>query len=71
MNRPSGFVPIPFHLVVKVLLGIGAVALLFSGLAAAFRWFSLPMAVPLSSVAAIVIGLYLIFVVPREDGAQA
>jgi hypothetical protein len=67
MSRPSGFVPIPFHLTGKMLLAIGAAGLTFYGLSSVLQWFSLPVLVPIASVALIAIGLYLIFVVPRED----
>jgi hypothetical protein len=67
VRRPSGFVPIPFNLVGKMLLVLGSAGLIFSGLSWVLQWFSLPVLVPISSAVLIAIGLYLIFVVPRED----
>ncbi len=67
MSRPSGFVPIPFPLVGKLLLAIGGLGVVLVLIAALSGWFALPSIVTWFSIAAIVIGLYLLFVVPKES----
>jgi len=67
MNRPSGFEPIPFPLVGKILVGSAAVVFALYLLSVVFQWFTLPMPVLALGTAAALIGLYLIFVVPKED----
>lgn len=67
MKIPSGFVPVPFHRVGKVLLiigGIGVISLLVSKLIVGF---SLPNKIMFISFSLIGIGLYLVFVVPRDN----
>jgi hypothetical protein len=69
MSPPSGFVPIPFHRAGQLLLAIGTTGLILIGITMLTGWISLPAAVLILSLSAIVIGLYLIFIVPRErDG---
>ena len=67
MSRQTGFVPIPFHFVGKILLAIGVIGSVITLVSNISRWYSLPFIVALFSVAAIIVGLYLIFVVPRES----
>lgn len=66
MNKPSGFVPIPFHLVGKFFILMGAAGTLFYGLSQTFGWFVLPVMVLVVCGVALIIGLYLRFIVPRE-----
>lgn len=67
MNRPSGFVPIPFPLVGKILVVSATIVFALYLLSVVFQWFTLPMPVLALGTAAVLIGLYLIFVVPKED----
>ena len=67
MSRPAGFVPVTYHIVGKALLiisGIGFILLFISRIS---HWFSLPVLVPIISLVALIVGLYLIFIVPRES----
>jgi hypothetical protein len=67
MSRQSGFVPIPFHIVGKIMIalgGIGSVIVLISTIGG---WFEVPLIVTIFSIVVIIIGLYLIFIVPRES----
>ena len=67
MSRSSGFVPVPFHLVGKILVVSAAIVIILYLLSIVFQWFMLPILVFTIGVAAMLIGLYLIYVVPRED----
>lgn len=67
MSRSSGFVPINFRLGGKLLLAAGVLGLLFTGLAALTKLRAMPPLIIYASLAAIPLGLYMIFVVPRED----
>ena len=67
MSRQSGFVPIPFQLVGKILLAIGLAGSVLFIVSRMGSLYSLPLIVTLFSLAAIILGLYLIFVVPRES----
>lgn len=66
MSHPSGFVPIPFHLAGKVLCAMGIMGLGIALISRISQWFSLPSGIVYISIAFIVVGLYLIFVVPEE-----
>jgi uncharacterized membrane protein len=67
VGRPSGFVPIPFHVVSTILLAIGGLGLLIVLISSISRWFELSSIVTIFSIAAIVIGLYLKIFAPRES----
>ncbi len=67
MSRQPGFVPIPFLIVGKILLTIGVLGCAFYGVALIGNWFSLPLIVLLFSLAMILVGLYLIYVIPGES----
>ena len=67
MSRQSGFVPIPFQLVGKILLAIGLAGSVLVIVSKMGSLYSLPPSVTLFSLAAILVGLYLIFVVPRDS----
>ena len=67
MSRQSGFVPIPFQLVGKILLAIGLAGSVLVIVSKMGSLYSLPPIVTLFSLAAIIVGLYLIFVVPRDS----
>lgn len=66
MSRQPGFVPIPFYVVGRILLTIGILGCALYGVSAIGNWISLPLIVLLFSLALILVGFYLIFVVPRE-----
>ena len=67
MSRSSGFVPVPFPLVGKILVVAGAIVLVLYLLSIGFQWFTLPvLAVALGAVG-MLIGLYLIFVIHKKE----
>jgi hypothetical protein len=68
MSKPAGFVPIQFHMAGRILLVIGIIGLVSFGVSALTGWFALPIATLGVSIALILISLYLIFFVPREEG---
>lgn len=67
MSQPSGFVPVPFQRVGKVLTAIGVLGLAASLVSKYIATLVLPAGTFASSLALIVIGLYLIFLVPAEN----
>ena len=66
MSKDPGFVPIPFQFVGKLLLTIGLATLLAILISYLSSWFTLPSIALLFAIAIIVLGLYLIFIVPEE-----
>lgn len=66
MNRPAGFVPINYRLTGKILLILGIVGLLATGLDALTGWFSLPGVIPIVSLIFIPVSLYLL-IVPKDE----
>ena len=67
MNRPAGFVPANYRLTGKLLLILGGIGLLASGVDALTGWFGLPKIVTIVSLVLIPVSLYLLFVVPKEE----
>ena len=67
MNRPAGFVPANYRLTGKLLLILGGIGLLATGVDALTGWFGIPMIVFIVSLVAIPVSLYLLFVVPKEE----
>ena len=67
MNRPAGFVPINYRIAGKVLLILGLIGLLVTGVDAITGWFGLPKVILIVSVVLIPVSLYLLFVVPKEE----
>jgi hypothetical protein len=67
MGPPSGFVPVPFRRVGQLLLALGCAGLLLLGIAELTSWLSMPSATLVMSLSALVIGLYLIYFVPRQN----
>jgi hypothetical protein len=67
MNQPSGFVPIQFHMAGRILLVIGIIGIVLFTVARLTGWFALPPAILGVSIVVILVSLYLIFVVPREE----
>jgi hypothetical protein len=66
MNRPAGFVPTNYRLAGKLLLILGGLGLLATGVDALTGWFELPNVVWIASLVLIPVSLYLLFVVPKE-----
>jgi hypothetical protein len=67
MNRPAGFVPVNYRLTGKLLLILGGIGLLATGVDALTGWFGLPMIVSIVSLVCIPVSLYLLFVAPKEE----
>jgi len=67
MNRPAGFVPANYRLAGKLLLILGGIGLLATGVDALTGWFGLPNVVWIASLVLIPVSLYLLFVVPKEE----
>lgn len=67
MNRPAGFVPANYRLAGKLLLLLGGIGLLATGVDALTSWFGLPTIVLIVSLVLIPVSLYLLFVVPKEE----
>jgi hypothetical protein len=66
MSKDSGFVPVPFHIVGKIFLPIGLAILAAYAISYISHWFILPSIAFFFAVTIIIIGLYLIYIVPRE-----
>lgn len=67
MSQPSGFVPIKFHMAGRILLVIGIIGLGLVAVSKLTGWYVLPPAALIFSLVTILVSLYLIFVVPREE----
>jgi hypothetical protein len=67
MSQLPGFVPVKFHMAGRILLVIGIIGLVLIGVSELTGWFVLPPIVLMISIATILVSLYLIFVVPREE----
>ena len=61
-----GFVPVDFKLVGKISISIGLALAVFWLVAALLNWNIIPMAVLFIGLMFIIVGLYLLFVVPKE-----
>jgi hypothetical protein len=66
MNRPAGFVPINYRLTGKLLLILGVVGLLATGLGALTGWFRLPRVIFIVCIVLIPVSLYLLLV-PKDE----
>ena len=66
MNRPAGFVPANYRLAGKLLLILGGIGLLVTGMDALTGWFGLPRVVFIVSLVLIPVSLYLL-IVPKEE----
>ena len=66
MNRPAGFVPVNYRLAGKLLLILGIIGLLVTGVDALTGWIGLPRVVFIVSLALIPVSLYLL-TVPKEE----
>lgn len=67
MNRPAGFVPVNYRLAGKLLLILGGIGLITSGVGALTSWFELPKMVTIVSLVLVPVSLYLLLVVPKEE----
>ena len=67
MNQPTGFVPPNWRFAGKLLLIVGILSLIFVGASTLTGWLALPLEVLIFGLATILIGLYLLFVVPEEE----
>jgi hypothetical protein len=67
MDRPAGFVPANYRMAGKLLLILGGIGLLATGVDALTGWFGLPTIVLIVSLVCIPVSLYLLFVVPKEE----
>jgi hypothetical protein len=67
VSQFSGFVPIKFRTAGKILLSLGILGIIAGGLTALTGWFFKPAAIFGVSLGLILVGLYLTFVVPREE----
>jgi hypothetical protein len=67
MSQLPGFVPVKFHMAGRILLVIGIIGLVLFGVSKLTGWYVLPTVTLGVSLAAILISLYLIFIVPREE----
>lgn len=63
---PTGFVPINFRAVGKFLLWLGIVSALLGALDYLITWIKLPKDLLVFGLAAILLSLYVIFVVPKN-----
>ena len=66
MGRPSGFVPIRFALAGRVLLTLGLAVLAAFLISKLTDWFPLDSIFGLVGLFLTIIGLYLIYIVPKE-----
>jgi protein-S-isoprenylcysteine O-methyltransferase Ste14 len=71
VSQRSGFVPIRFHLAGKILLVMGIIGLLAAAVDLITAWFGLPVIIPVTCLVFLFVGLYLIYVVPREPEANS
>ncbi|MFC1871619.1 hypothetical protein ACFLYF_04390 [Chloroflexota bacterium] len=65
-KHPSGFVPIPFKLLGKILFPISAVMVIIGGLDYLAGWGGIPQTVFFVGIGFLVLSLYLRYVVPKE-----
>ncbi|MFC1972276.1 hypothetical protein ACFLVE_02580 [Chloroflexota bacterium] len=63
---PSGFIPVPFHLLGKILFPVSLAMVTLAGLAYLIDWALIPLPVFFIGLGLLVISLYLLFVVPKE-----
>jgi hypothetical protein len=66
MNRPAGFIPINYRMAGRLLLVVGGLGLLVTGVDALTGWFGLPPVVFIVSLVCIPVSLYLLFVPKKE-----
>jgi hypothetical protein len=67
MSQPTGFVPPNWQFAGKLLLIVGILSLILVGVSTLTGWLALPLEILIFGLATILIGLYLLFVVPKEE----
>jgi len=67
MSKPSGFVPVPFQKLGRVLIVIGAAGLIMLGISQLLPWLAMPAGTLFWGLALVLIGAYLILFVPRKN----
>lgn len=67
MSQPTGFVPPNWQFAGKLLLIVGILSLILVGASTLIGWLALPLEVLIFGLATILLGLYLLFVVPEEE----
>lgn len=67
MSQPTGFVPPNWQFAGKLLLIIGILSLILIGISTLTGWLALPLEIIIFGLVTILIGLYLFFVVPKEE----
>jgi hypothetical protein len=67
VSQLTGFVPPNWRFAGKLLLIIGILSLIIVGISMLTGWLELPPAVLIFGLATILIGLYLLFVVPEKE----
>jgi len=65
-KNTSGFVPIDFKLVGKIMFPLGLVLILVKGLDYLMGWSVIPVVVLFAGIVLLLLSLYLFFVVPKE-----
>lgn len=62
----SGFVPVPFNLLGKLLLPVSLLVCVIAGLDYLFGWGVIPLYVFFVGIGLTIISIYLLLVVPKE-----
>ncbi len=62
----SGFVPVPYKSVGKILLPVSLIMIVVGGFDYLAGWNLIPLSVFLFGFGLLIAGLYLVFVVPKE-----
>lgn len=66
MSKPSGFVPIRFVLAGRILITLGGAVLAVFLVSKLTSWFPLSSTFGLIGLFLVLIGLYLVYLVPKE-----
>lgn len=66
MSRPSGFVPIRFRTAGRILLTLGAATVASFLVSRLTNWFPMAPVIGIAGAVLVLIGLYLIYIVPPE-----
>ncbi|MDX1438015.1 MAG: hypothetical protein R3335_14475 [Anaerolineales bacterium] len=70
MNRPAGFVPVRFRIMGLIILVAGIIGLAAAVVGLITGWLPIsPVLLPAAAVA-ILVGMYLIFIVPRTGADE-
>ena len=65
-KHQSGFAPVPFKLLGKILFPISLVMVILGGLSYLMGWVAIPIAVFFIGLGFLIISLYFIYIVPKE-----